>query len=90
MPMPRILMACIEHRERPWAIRLPLPPGMAVVCRAWRCSFLCCRRDLLMLASRPVPNFPLYSASFRHSASCAASWKGPGSRRPPRWGIGVV
>lgn len=89
--MPRIMMACIEDRGR-----LPLPPGMAVVCRALAGEGGSCAvvaTHLLMLASRrAVPEFPSllppFDAAPHHARTRTASWKGPGPRLPPSTALG--
>lgn len=89
--MPRIMMACIEDRGR-----LPLPPGMAVVCRALAGGGGSCAvvaAHLLMLASRrAVPEFPSllppFDAAPHHARTRTASWKGPGPRLPPSTALG--
>lgn len=92
--MPRIMMACIEDRGR-----LPLPPGMAVVCRALAGGGGSCAvvaTHLLMLASRrAVAEFPSllppFDAAPHHARTRTASWKGPGAqgpRLPPSTALG--
>lgn len=89
--MPRIMMACIEDRGR-----LPLPPGMAVVCRALAGGGGCCAVvaiHLLMLASRrAVADFSPLLPPFRCGASSRADTgiveKGPGPRLPPSTALG--
>lgn len=82
---------CIEDRGR-----LPLPPGMAVVCRALAGGGGCCAVvaiHLLMLASRrAVADFSPLLPPFRCGASSRADTgiveKGPGPRLPPSTALG--